>query len=157
MRKYLATKYKIEDLRLGHMHDLPDEIHNAWTIIRHPASWLPSYFAYLSENNWRWEDRTDAMFDLLGFADGLFWPAFVEAVCSRPGVIGQVYDSFCVEGVKVYKLEHIDEIFNEPIPRLHPTENKPLFTLAQWEMICESEADTLERYGYDDTPPDGMR
>ena len=157
MRYYLWKKFDIKGEEINGEHDLPDDFTNAWTIVRHPATWILSYYHYLAENQWRWEDRPEFVADLFRYADGLFWPQYVDAICSQPGVIGKMFDYYCIDGVQLFQLEKIDLIFSEPVPALHAAEHKPLYTLDQWQMICDAEDTTLAEYHYDDVPPEYVR
>ena len=149
MRKHLILKFKVNGEEIGMMHGIPDDLTGAWTIVRHPANWLLSYYTYLFENRWRWADLPEQIAGWLSFADGLWWPQYVEAVCTeQPGVVGKVFDLYCKPGMQVFQLEKIDLIFDEPIPVIHETDNKPLMTDAHWDMICKAEAETLRKYEY---------
>jgi len=130
----------------------------AWTVVRHPGEWLLSYYAYIESREWHWPERPPEVDDLFRFADGMFWPTWVKAVTNQvPGAVGRVYGLYCVPGVKVYQMEHIDDIFSEPVPVKNVTEIKPVMTLGHWRMICAAEHDTPERYGYDDKPTEVVR
>jgi hypothetical protein len=159
MRYFLRGKFKDDGYEVNGQHDMPDVIdENTWTMVRHPAKWLLSYYAYVYDNQWRWEERPDIIAELYTSADGLFWPQWIDWVCKiRPYSVGQIYDYFCQPKMQVFQLEKIDKIFDERVPYIHVQENKPMMTLEQWYMICEAEKDTLEKYEYDDTPPEHLK
>ena len=150
MRSYLEKTYRTGGHEEKGMHDLPSVIKNAFTIVRHPADWLLSFYTYYFENSWRWEDLPAYIDDQFSFANGMFFPQYVEAVTStNPGAVGNVYDHYCQPGVKVYRLEELDERF-EGMVNIHSTGHKPAMTPKLYDMIYIAERDTLERYGYAD-------
>jgi len=156
LRYFLRTHFHDAGREIGNQHTPPAPHHDlkdAWTVVRHPAEWLLSYFAYIEPREWYWPECPRELQDLFSFADGMFWPLWVKAICERaPGAVGRMYDLYCWQGVKVYKLEEIDQIFDMPVGLKNVTEIKPVISLAQWQMICKAEADTLARFGYDDKP-----
>jgi hypothetical protein len=157
VRYYLKSAYQNRGDDVGGQHAiaaaLPD-LENAWTFVRHPVGWLVSFYAYLSQNRWQWVELPQEIHDIFGFAYTMFWPNFVHAVTTiEPGAVGQVYDLYCVPGVTVYQLEEIDDVFGQPVDHKHKSEDKPLLTLENWQMICTAERDTLDRYGYNDVAP----
>lgn len=153
LRKYLKMRYSDNGDEIGGLHEiLPnvDGLENPWTVVRHPAHWLLSYFTYCEDNAWIWRDRPTLVGDQFRFADGMFWPSFVAEVCTvNPGAVGKVFDLYCVPGVEVYRLEDINTVMGEHVPVIHTQDIKPVMTDAHWEMICEAEMGTLEKYGYD--------
>lgn len=148
MRSWLQQHYRTEGHDEIGMHELPHEITNAFTIIRHPTDWLVSFYTYYQQNGWVWEDLPDFVDAEFEGTKGLFWPQFVRAVVTtNPGAVGRVYDQYCLPGVKVYKLEELYQHF-ENIRKVHDTNNKVYMSPEQRQMICEAERETLERYGY---------
>ena len=154
IKYYLKSRYRDGgDYTGGGLQHRPpgpdDDLTNAFTFVRHPADWLLSYFAYIEANNWHWVECPKDIEEMFRFAEGMFWPTWIRAICSQaPGIVGRVYDLYCVPGVKVYHLEDANEIYGEEIGIKNVTEIKPVMTQAEWDLICEAEKDTLERYGY---------
>ena len=150
MRTYLNERYNI-GREQNAMHGMPDKIDNAWTIIRDPRDWLPSFYAYYSASFWHWPDLPPYIAGLFDHAAGRWWPEFVQLVTAlSPGIVGKVYDYYCANGVRVYKLEEIKNHF-PGLQKIHPTDWKPLVTDEQREWIAVSEADTVIKYGYNNT------
>ena len=137
----------------GKQHRLPeaaDDLTKAFTFVRHPADWLLSFYAYYEFMGWNWPELPEEIADMFRFAEGLFWPMFVKTVTEKkPGIVGDVFDLYCLPGVTVYHLEDIQNIFGEDIGLKNVMEIKPVMTAAHRAMICEAEKDTLLRYGYD--------
>jgi hypothetical protein len=154
MRYYLKNKFRA-GTDFGNRHTMPDPEHmdNPWTIVRHPAEWLLSYYSYIESHEWHWPERPPVIDDIFRDYDGMFWPMWVKSVTEQmPGVVGRVYGMYTLPGVKVYRMEEIDSIFGEEISEKNITEIKPVMTLDHWQMICKAERETLDRYGYDDKP-----
>lgn len=157
LRSFLRSHYHDPGTEIGNRHTLPQEDHdltNAWTVVRHPAEWLLSYYAYVADHDWQWDDCPSEISDLFRFAEGMFWPMWVNAVA---GLAGKVYGLYCLPGMKVRRLEEIDKLLGEAIPAKNVTEIKPVMLLEHWKAICEAEHSTLVRYGYDDTPTEIVR
>ena len=154
MRYYLRHEHGEYGQEVGTKHDLPNTVKNAFTIIRHPAHWLRSFYTYYSQHNWRWEELPQYVNYQFSFANtnGLSWMQYVTTVtATNPGAVGKVFDYYCVPGVKVYKMEELVDHF-PGINKKHSTHDKPVMTLEDWETICNAELDTLFRYGYTDMP-----
>ena len=138
----------------GKQHRFPggeDDLTNAFTFVRHPVSWMVSYFSYMEFMGWQWAELPEEIEDKFRFAEGLFWPMWVKAITEKePGIVGWMYDLYCVPGVRVYHLEDVIKIYGEDIGLKNVTEIKPVVTDAHRKMICDAEKDTLRRYGYND-------
>ena len=161
MRYFLKSQFRDSGREIGNQHTFPqpgDDLSKAFTIVRHPADWLLSYYAYMFDHDWHWAECPKEIHALFRFVEGMFWPWYVRAIANNaPGVIGKVFGLYAVPGVKVYKLEEIDTVFGGPIGLKNPTDIKPVMTLEHWQLLCASERETLERYGYDDTPSANVR
>ena len=155
LRYFLKNHYHMQGVEVGNQHSLPprdSDLTNGWTVVRHPAEWLLSYYSYCDAREWVWNERPQELRDLTDYAAGMFWPMWVKEVTTRtPGMIGQAFGLYCVPGIKVYRMEEMDSIYGEHIHAKNEQEIKPVMTRVQWDMICETEKDTLERYGYDNT------
>jgi len=138
----------------GRQHRIPvpeDDLTNAFTFVRHPAGWMLSFYSYMDFMNWHWPELPDKIDKMFEFSYGMFWPMWVKAITEKkPGIVGQVFDMYCVPGVRVYHLEDVAKVYGEDVGFKNVTEIKPVMTDAEWKMICESESDTLRRYGYND-------
>lgn len=161
MRYFLKAHFHDAGIDYGKQHELPqpgDNLENAFTIVRHPADWLLSYYAYMESHDWRWPECPKEIRDLFAFADGMFWPLWVQAVSAQaPGAVGRVYGLYCLPGVKVYKLEEIDDIFGMEVGIKNVTEIAPVMRLSHWQRLCEAERETRARYGYGDQPGANVR
>jgi hypothetical protein len=152
IKEFLRKTYGVKGEDVGENHSYLTSVEgapNPWTAIRHPAEWLLSYFAYYETNGWRWEDLPIEVDKQFKYANGAFWPFFVKMVCERnPGAVGKVFDLYCIDGVTVHHLENINDVMGDYVPVKHTQDIKPVMTDEHWQMICEAEKETLERYGY---------
>jgi len=148
MREYLSRTNRQDGYEENGMHALPNEISNAFTIIRHPADWLVSFYTYYAQNNWLWEDLPEYVDSQFSVAIGRFWPQFIDLLTSKnPGAVSNVFNYYCQPGVKVYKLEELDTHF-VGIQKKHSTTDKPPMTPAQRHLICTAEFATMNKYNY---------
>ena len=134
------------------LHRIPLQrpLGDVFTIIRHPAAWLRSY----------WLDQSPQRIGVKRFLHR-FWSddldQFVENVCTEYGnYVGNLYRaSTPYQKVKVFRLEDglapILEWLKLPaanIPVINASPASPQLSQQSLDLIAKTEHKTLKRYGY---------
>lgn len=146
-------------------HGLPETIERGFTLVRHPVDWLRSFWTYRTQHKWEIRRRGDktinhvnnwpAIFGLTQWAAGLSWPSFVDGLYDNGwDIVSTVYGIYRHPQVKVYRLEHVDELIADlgctaPLPITHVTPNKPEVTRKQREKLERLCWRSIVDYGYD--------
>ena len=136
-------------------HRMPDDLTDAWTVIRHPVDWIRSFYGYMSNNHWQWDDLPQFIHDIFRPYYGMWFPQFVNSVAlEQPNAVMKVYDHYIVDGVRWYRIEEIDDMFRHfgtglQLFNIHKTDNKPVMTEEMRQTLLWSENLTIKKYGYE--------
>jgi len=146
-------------------HGVPPFIKTpAFTVVRHPISWLRSYFAYRNMHGWEVLKRADgtinhvnywpAIFGLTQWAAGMTWGEFVNGLLDQGvDIVSTIYGMYRHPAVKIYQLEHIDVLLDDlgltaHLPVTHVTPNKPTIGWHEREKLEHLCRRSIKDYGY---------
>ena len=155
MYAWLGQRYNVRPRLIGQIHGKAEDYTDAWTVIRHPVDWIRSFYGYLHNNNWVWEDLPDFINDIFRDYYGMWFPQFCNSVATeQPNAVLKIYDNYIVDGVKWYRLEEVNDIFRHfgvgmQMPNIHRTTNKPIMTDETRQTLLWSENLTIKKYGYE--------
>jgi len=156
VRNWLLTHHP-ESLwvEVNGMHGKTKEPEKAFTVLRHPADWLMSFYAYYRQWDWEWDALPDIVEEQFEFAKGLGWLDFVDSVLdNNPGAVTKVFEYYCEPGVKVFLIEELDHHF-PGIKWEHYTNYDLSWPPAYKKRFVETEASYLRKIGVYEEHPDG--
>lgn len=124
-----------------------------FTFVRHPATWLRSYWMHRMAHGW----LPNRYLDRLG---SIHFAEFVRRVCyHEPGYVSKMFEAHtsAYEDITVARLEDdITETLFQctglklVIPKINEGVNPPAISLKLLGVIAKSEAAALTRYNYSD-------
>lgn len=157
MRHALRERYGGGE-EVGYGHGFPDEYEDAWCLVKHPAHYLRSIWAWRTRYNWKvWGDEQTPwkeIVELLSYGTGMPWLEFVVETCfHHPGVVGEIYGLYEKPGVEFYQLEYIHELYDRlgvclDLPLLNSNGLSAVTPLLQEMvgMIEAAEGEVMEKY-----------
>ena len=126
-----------------------------FTLVRHPATWLRSYWLHRMRHGW----MADRYLDRLG---SQHMAEFMRRVCyHEPGYVSEMYRAYTEHWprIRVFRLEDgVSEAIKEAtgiqkhVPRHNSAEELPEIKPAVLAMIAKSEAVALDTFGYKEKP-----
>lgn len=123
-----------------------------FTVVRHPADWLRSYWAHRMARGW-----IDGMaLDVFGTKS---LSAFVMRVCANePGYVSRMFAAYCdaYPGIEVFRLEDgLENVVRSvtgkqiKIPHKNHAKTRTKLTDEALEMVLRAERSATKRFGYD--------
>jgi hypothetical protein len=128
----------------------PPPRRRTFTIVRHPASWIRSF----------WQDQTPARMGGGRYLHRYWTPdlnEFASNLCVRhPGYVGQLYDAYTSRfGMEVYHLEDgLEQAIERAIgiktsiPKVNASPEIASYNPETLDLILQSESRCLKRYWY---------
>lgn len=128
-----------------------------FTFIRHPATWLRSFYHYSGKRKWNEDDRGFGHWGMLTYLTTEFrdctWEDFVERVCSeRTGLVTWFFKSYMFPGLQVgrmedfpYSLQKVTGLFIEAEPA-NTQDGLPEIDPHLWNMIELAERPIIDQY-----------
>ena len=158
----LAIRHHLEEHighgeEIGDYHGLPAEIESGFMVIRHPVSWLRSFWAY--RNNAGWAINENSVYNwpvivgITQWAAGLSWSDFVDRLCKYDiDIVSTVYGMYRHPNLEIYQLENISILFDDlgissEFLMMHETPNKPDIR-GELHKLLYLTYDTCSKYGY---------
>jgi len=156
MRKALERAYGPGE-EVGYGHGIPTSRPNAWALVRKPAPYLRSLWAWGLRYKWQpygreiWREVLD---NELAWASWLTWEVFVETVCTRrPGLVGRVFEYYYRPDIRYFQLENLGELYDYlgrelvmTYENVNSLTDKARMTPAQAALIEKTEGAYLEKY-----------
>jgi hypothetical protein len=140
----------------GDIHGYSYDITDGWTVIRHPAAWLRSFWAYRNNSGWDIDPNAPLYWTpilaMTQWLKGTTWPGFVRAVTvTKPGLVGRIYGMYEHPNISVFLLEDMEPLWSFlggkfSLPQIHVTLNKPKITKEQRYTIEKAEPHVMSRY-----------
>lgn len=152
-REFGTPHSKITDILLDHVHL------QKWAIIRHPADWLRSHFAYRWQKEWPYSDKGGPLYDY----KTKNFDKFINYVCKHDPPVTEMFQKFIDDDTIIFKVETLNDDLDEIVqiesefkPELltfgNVTENHVEMTKEQRQRIWDHEKEFFSKYYVDANP-----